>query len=195
VIKVSDHLPITMTVDSVRQAAAVCNVSPVVRRWLSLGLIPGPPWTPEQLHEVRDLTDPEGRRPGNRAAHGTITAPSRGGMPGYSCAQCREFESDKVRARGRRKAQERLPAQVRQQLLNAIHDRRPFRQALRELDLTSNQVWGLAGTDREWSTALDAALTSSRRDDLKHGTNAAYVQGCVCKECREHQRQRMARNR
>jgi hypothetical protein len=84
---------------------------------------------------------------------------------------------------------------VRQQLLDAIYDRRPFRQALRELDLTSNQVWGLAGTDREWSTALDAALTSSRRDDLKHGTNAAYVQGCVCKECREHQRQRMAKNR
>jgi hypothetical protein len=34
----------TMTVSSVRQAAAVCNVSPsVIRRWLSPGLIPGPP--------------------------------------------------------------------------------------------------------------------------------------------------------
>jgi hypothetical protein len=42
---------------------------------------------------------------------------------------------------------------------------------------------------------LEAALTVTRRADLKHGTNAAYVAGCVCKECREHQRQRMARNR
>jgi hypothetical protein len=42
------------TVTSVRQAAAVCNVSPpVVRRWVSLGLIPGPPWTIQQLHQVR----------------------------------------------------------------------------------------------------------------------------------------------
>ena len=40
-------------VTSVRQAAAVCNVTPpVVRRWLSLGLIPDPPWTRQQLHEV-----------------------------------------------------------------------------------------------------------------------------------------------
>jgi HAMP domain-containing protein len=34
-----------------------------------------------------------------------------------------------------------------------------------------------------------------RRDDLEHGTNAAYVHGCVCSECRAHQRIRMARNR
>ena len=59
---------------SVRRAAAVCNVSPpVVRRWLSLGLIAEPPWTVEQLHKVRELTDPEARRRGNRAPHGTIT--------------------------------------------------------------------------------------------------------------------------
>jgi hypothetical protein len=61
-------------VTSVRQAAAVCDMSPpVIRRWLSLGLITGPPWTVEQLQKVRDLTDPDGRRRGNRAAHGTIT--------------------------------------------------------------------------------------------------------------------------
>jgi hypothetical protein len=66
---------------------------------------------------------------------------------------------------------------------------------LRELGLTSNQVWGLAKTDHEWSEKLDAALTATRRDDIDHGTNAAYVQGCVCSECRTHQRIRMARNR
>jgi hypothetical protein len=49
-------------VTSVGQAAAVCNVTPpVVRRWLSLGLISGPPWTLQQLHDVRDMTDPQGQ--------------------------------------------------------------------------------------------------------------------------------------
>jgi hypothetical protein len=63
------------------------------------------------------------------------------------------------------------------------------------MGLTPNQVWGLTKTDQEWSAALDNALTATRRTDLKHGTNAAYVAGCVCKDCRDHQRQRMARNR
>ena len=40
---------------------------------------------------------------------------------------------------------------------------------------------------------LENALTATRRTDLMHGTTPAYVRGCVCKECREHQRQRMAR--
>jgi hypothetical protein len=84
---------------------------------------------------------------------------------------------------------------IRQQLLDAIYAGQPFRQVLDDLGLTPNAVWGLIRTDESWSTALDAALTASRRDDLQHGTNAAYVRGCVCKECRDHQRERMARNR
>jgi hypothetical protein len=32
---------------------------------------------------------------------------------------------------------------------------------LRELDLTSNQVWGLTETDTEWSAALEAALKAT----------------------------------
>jgi hypothetical protein len=66
---------------------------------------------------------------------------------------------------------------------------------LRDLGLTSNQVWGLTKSDQEWSAQLEAALLATRRDDLEHGTNAAYVAGCVCSECREHQRIRMVRNR
>jgi hypothetical protein len=83
---------------------------------------------------------------------------------------------------------------MRQQLLDAIYGGHPFRMVLRDLGLTSNQVWGLAKTDQEWSDRLDTALTAARRDDLPHGTNAAYVHGCVCRECREHQRTRMGRN-
>ena len=88
-----------------------------------------------------------------------------------------------------------LPVEVRKQFLEAIYSGQPFRTVLRELDLTSNQVWGLTKTDEEWSTALEAAITATRRDDLQHGTNAAYVAGCVCRECRDHQRDRIARNR
>jgi hypothetical protein len=84
---------------------------------------------------------------------------------------------------------------VRQQFLDGIYAGQPFRAVLRDLKLTPNQIWGLTKTDQEWSEALEAALTATRRQDLKHGTNAAYVAGCVCEDCREHQRQRMAKNR
>jgi hypothetical protein len=52
---------------------------------------------------------------------------------------------------------------------------------------------GLTKTDQDWSEKLEAALTATRRD-LKHGTNVAYVAGCVCADCRAHQRERMASN-
>jgi hypothetical protein len=78
---------------------------------------------------------------------------------------------------------------------DAVYSGQPFRTVLRDLGLTPNEVWGLTKTDGEWSAALDAALTITRRKDLQHGSNAAYVVRCVGKERREHQRQRMARNR
>jgi hypothetical protein len=53
----------------------------------------------------------------------------------------------------------------------------------------------LTKTDDQWAGALETALTATRRDDLQHGTNAAYVRGCVCSECRAHQRSRINRNR
>ena len=127
-------------VTSVRQAAAVCNVTPpVVRRWLSLGLIPEPPWTRQQLHQIRDETDPQGRRRGPQVAHGTLTR----WLEGCDCDRCREAQNDAARARFRRRAQERLPVELRKQLLDAIYNGQPFRTVLRDLCLTSNQVCGL----------------------------------------------------
>jgi hypothetical protein len=127
-------------VTSIRQAAAVCNVTPpVVRRWLlSLGLIPEPPWTLQQLHQVRDLTDPESRRRGPRVAHGTMTR----WKEGCSCTRCRQAQNDLARARFRRKAHERLPVEMRQQLVDAIHAGQPFRQVLRDLGLNSEPGLG-----------------------------------------------------
>jgi hypothetical protein len=57
-----------------------------------------------------------------------------------------------------------------------------FGRVLRDLGLTSNQVWGLTKTEVGWSTALESALLETRRDDLEHGTNAAYVAGCVWRD-------------
>jgi hypothetical protein len=102
-------------VTSIRQAAAMCNVTPpVVRRWLSLGLIPGPPWTVDQLYEVRDMTDPQGRRRGPQTAHGTLTR----WLEGCDCDGCRDAQKDAARARFRRNAQARLPVEVRKQFLD-----------------------------------------------------------------------------
>jgi hypothetical protein len=64
---------------------------------------------------------------------------------------------------------------------------------LRDLGLSSNKVFGLARTDDEWFQKLEAALTASRREDLEHGTNAAYIHGCVCSDCRTHQQVRQGR--
>jgi hypothetical protein len=179
-------------VSTIRKAAGACNVTPpVIRRWIKLGWLPKPPWTLEQLHRLRDITDRPGRRRGPGSAHGTPTR----WLEGCDCDDCHEAQNEAARARFRRRAQARLPVEVRHQLLEAIYAGTPFRAALNGLGLTSSQVWGLTKTDKEWSEALEAALTATRRDDLHHGANAAYVAGCVCKECREHQRKRMAMSR
>ena len=81
--------------------------------------------------------------------------------------------------------------EVRQKLLDAIDTGAAFRTVVRDLGLTSQQVWGLTRTDQEWLEQREAALTASRRDDLQHGTNAAYVHGCACRDCREHQQKRI----
>ena len=113
---------------------------------------------------------------------------------GCRCPACRQAHADAERSRKRANAQTRLPVKVRQQILKGIYAGTPFRTVVRDLGLTSQQVWGLAKTDQGWSTALEAALTAARRDDLEHGTNAAYANGCVCRDCREYPQQRMGRN-
>jgi hypothetical protein len=82
---------------------------------------------------------------------------------------------------------------VRQRLLDSIYAGQPFRAVLRDLELSSYRVFALTRTDQEWSEKLEAAPTASRREDLEHGTNAAYLRGCVCSDCRTHKQVRMGR--
>jgi hypothetical protein len=176
-------------ITSARRAAGICGVTRfAVRAWIDRGLLPDPPWTARQLRQIRDASEP---RPGPQALHGTRARWSHG----CDCPQCRQAQNDTGRAYGRARAQDRLPVEVRQRLLDAVYVGQPFRQVLRDLGLTPNQVWGLTKTDDQWASALETALAATRRDDLKHGTTAAYVRGCVYKECREHQHRRIARNR
>jgi hypothetical protein len=42
------------------------------------------------------------------------------------------------------RAQERLPVEMRQQVVEAVYAGQSFRTVLRDLNLTSNQVWGMA---------------------------------------------------
>ena len=84
---------------------------------------------------------------------------------------------------------------MRQQLLGAIYAGQPFRTVLRDLGLTSNQVWGLTKTDEEWLTQLEAALAATRRDDLEHGPMPPTPTAVSAASGRTHQRIRMAKNR
>src|SRR5215207_11268591 len=65
---------------------------------------------------------------------------------GCRCSPCRQAHTDAERSRKRANAQARLPAKVRQQLLNGIYADTPFRTVVRDLGLTSQQVWGLTKT-------------------------------------------------
>jgi len=56
-------------------------------------------------------------------AHGTFIRWTEG----CDCEKCRQAQNDAARARGRTRAQRRLPVEMRQQLLDAIYDGQPFR--------------------------------------------------------------------
>jgi hypothetical protein len=90
---------------------------------------------------------------GRSEAFATLTRVSRGTAHGTNagwhtacrCTQCRAAHAETQKAFGRARAQTRLPVEVRQQLLGAIHAGQPFRTTLRDLGLTPNRVWDSPG--------------------------------------------------
>ena len=80
---------------------------------------------------------------------------------GCRCPACRQAHADAERSHKRANAQTRLPAKIRQQLLNGIYAGTPFRTVVQDLGLTSQQVWGLTKIDQEWSTVLEASPDGS----------------------------------
>jgi hypothetical protein len=175
---------------TVRAAAGACGVTPTaVPGWLADGRIGDPPWTVEQVESVRDR--PSSRARGANAAHGIVVRYEEG----CSCDRCRTAENDWARDRERAKADTRLPESTRQQLLAQLLAGHSFHAVLRDLGITANLVWGRARRDPDWAADLDAVLLATRQEELEHGTNAAYVQGCVCPDCRAHQLRRMAKGK
>jgi hypothetical protein len=66
-------------------------------------------------------------------------APWRRGIRAVAALGVAKCKSNAARARGRRKAQERLPTGMRQRLLDAIYAGQSFRRVLRDLGLTSTK--------------------------------------------------------
>jgi hypothetical protein len=88
--------------------------------------------------------------------HGTSAAGRAGAVAPYA-ARRTATRRGRLGELGHR----RLPVEVRQQLLDAIYSGEPFRTVIRKLNLTPNQIWGLAKTDERWSAELEAALTAT----------------------------------
>jgi len=97
-----------------------------------------------RMHIQRPRSVPHRSRwPPTRPSGGTQHPKPLAGLEGYDCDACREAQNEAAEARLRRRAQSRLPVELRHQLLAAIYAGRPFRAVLSDLGLTSNQVWGL----------------------------------------------------
>ena len=71
-----------------------------------------------------------------------------GGLRAATAASAGKHRTTRPGERERARAQQRLPVKMRQQLLDAIYDGQSFRTVLRDLGLTSNQVWGLTKPDQ-----------------------------------------------
>jgi hypothetical protein len=174
---------------TVRAAAGACGVTPTaVRGWLADGRIGDPPWTVEQLESVRDR--PSSRARGAKAAHGTVVRYAEG----CSCDRCRTAE---MIGRGTGNERRQTPVSLSRlaSSFSPSYSLATFHAVLRDLGITANLVWGRARRDPDWAADFDAVLLATRREELEHGTNAAYVQGCVRPDCRAHQLRRMAKGK
>lgn len=89
------------------------------------------------------------------------------------------------RARRRVLADQAFPPPVRQAILAAVQRGTRVAEAARDLGVTVQAVYGLAGRDRSFADALDAAQRRAAPVDCPHGTPMGYRwYGCHCRACR-----------
>ena len=168
---------------SMRAAATAIGMTPiVVRRSIDRGDLGNP------VAARRPAPAPAQSRPspGAQADHGTLTRYAMG----CNCDACLTAQRDYQREKVRAEAQARFPQELRMQLLDALGSGVSFKRAVADVGLSSHRVWGLAQHDPAWSQALDGVLQATRDPQLRHGTGSAYAAGCVCRECRNYNRER-----
>jgi hypothetical protein len=168
-------------VTSQRQAARLLNMSPSsLVYWRRTGKLGPAPWTVFELLAVKHRADAPPRRRGLTAAHGTRTRVGAG----CNCPDCRAAGAAFQRERERQQAERQFPPDKRAALLELIDQGTPFKQALAEVGVRAQQVWGRTWSDPEWGLQLQATIDRARPADIKHGRQSGYRSGCRCSECR-----------
>ena len=170
------------TITTPRQAAGLLNVSPsTISRWRAKDMLGAPPWTAAELWAVKNRPRAPRRRQGITSRHGTR---SRSGS-GCRCDRCQAASAAYQREWERRKAEKRLPPNVRAELITRLSRGELLATAARALHITTNQIWGRARRDLEWAELLQTTLDQARPSDLRHGVQSGFNRGCRCTECRE----------
>jgi hypothetical protein len=168
-------------VTSQRQATHVLNMSPsTLVHWRRTGKLGPPPWTVSELLAVKYRADAPPRRRGLTAAHGTLPRANAG----CNCPDCRAAGAAFQRERERRQAEQHFPPDTRAALLGLLDRGMPFKQAIAEVGVRAQQVWGRTWSDPRWGAQLQATIDRARLADIKHGRESSYRSGCRCSECR-----------
>ena len=111
------------------------------------------------------------------------------------CPDCRQAHADAERSRKQAKAQTRLPAKSGSSFSTAFMQALPFRTIVRDLGLTSQQVWGLTKTDQAWSTTRGCTDRSPRTTAWNTAPTLPTRTAACAGIAEEHQQRRMGRNR
>ena len=169
-------------ISSQRQAARLLDMRPSsIHYWLRSGKVGPPPWTLAELLAVKHRADAPPRPRGVKAAHGT---PSRVGA-GCNCPDCRAASAAIQKERERRLTESQFPPNARAELIELLEHGVLFKQAIAQIGVRSQQVWGRAHSDPAWGAELQATIDRARPADLSHGRQSSYRLGCRCSECRD----------
>ncbi|GGL41052.1 hypothetical protein GCM10014719_47890 [Planomonospora parontospora subsp. antibiotica] len=81
-----------------------------------------------------------------------------------------------------------FPPEVRAQVLAAVSQGTPLKQAMEKHGLSDEVAYGRARWDGDWERHLHSALLDGRNPDLRHGRAWTYAKyRCRCPECQATQ--------